>query len=98
MTNADSVEVPSRALEMFVRAFEVQNAYGQAKYGTVLRTHNDRDFGKDLLQELADAVNYAGGFVLEHNDALQTIEALKSEVDELLFQLGRPIKYGGAIG
>jgi hypothetical protein len=83
---------------MFIEAFEHQNAKGKRDYGTVLQTHNGRDFGVDALQELADVVNYLGGLIMEHNEALMDIALLQSEVDELLYRLGESPKYGGQIG
>jgi hypothetical protein len=42
-----------------------RKAFGLSKYGTILQTHNGRNFLTDLYQELLDASVYARGRLLE---------------------------------
>lgn len=67
-------------LTEFVELVRYRRELGVQRYGRLLETHNGRDAGQDLVEELVDAACYAMQVRLERRD----LEAGNAELRELL--------------
>jgi hypothetical protein len=77
--------------EALVAAIRARQAKGIATYGDTLRTHNGRDAGRDLVEELLDGAQYAMQMRLERRDLegrIATLEALLLEAREEVVRVG----------
>jgi hypothetical protein len=57
--------------------------FGIKKYGTALMTFNGRDFVKDLMEELVDALQYAAGWKLEREQLLRLLAEMFEVIAEV---------------
>jgi hypothetical protein len=63
----------------FLKMYEERMALGIQRYGRTLQTHNGRNVGVDVLEELFDAFAYAMQFVMEHSDLGRQMQQYRDE-------------------
>lgn len=87
--------VHHKAVTHYNEVAQRQYEMGKAKYGTILRTHNGRDAGRDVMEEYVDMGQYLTQLIMEHNDAKRLLkrfadrdDVLRKEISDAGFNLG----------